>query len=744
VKAVWTVARREVKALFDHPTGYLLLVVFVVVNDFLFFRQTELYGVASLRPMLDLLPWVLMFVVPAVTMRALAEDSRSGTLEVVLAQPLTELELLTGKYLGQVLFLLLALGATFGLPLGLTLGAHMQWGVVFAQYLGSALLIAGLAGVGVWASSVTPNQITAFILGVAVTFVLVLVGLDPLLVGLGPRLGSIAQALGVLGHFQNIARGLIDVRDVAYFVSLAAVFLAFAYRSLLRRKLSPQGAAAKQLRLAVGLLVAAAVLVSLVVQRIGLRLDLSPGSAYTLARSTRQLLRGLPDLVTIKFFASGELPPEVAFLRRDVDDLLHDYRSAGHGKVRLVVRDPSSDTAAIADARQLGIPPVQFNVVGQSSLNVKEGWLGIAVQYAGETKTIPFVRQADDLEYRLTSDIRALAHPARPAIGILEVPGAGTDPSEFQPLDEELRRSYDVRPVTLSDSTPIADSIRAIVALGTPDSLTPAQLARFRAFAARGGSMLVLAGGMSIGSGPAAGGGPGFATPRRVGWNALLKPYGVTIQSDLVYDLISNEHVAMSSQFGRVLLAYPLWLRAVSTKASPVNAEVDGLLAPWTSSLALDTALRRVVVPLFTTTRAGGVEREFAMLEPQREYRRDSLATRMIAALVNPLGGDTTKLPRGRLVVAGTQDIASARFFSGAAENQAFVLNAVDWLAQDEALMAIRSKDRSPPRLAFSSDVAHGFAKYGNVIGIPLLLVGFGGTRLVRRRRLAGKSFDAP
>jgi len=132
------------------------------------------------------------------------------------------------------------------------------------------------------------------------------------------------------------------------------------------------------------------------------------------------------------------------------------------------------------------------------------------------------------------------------------------------------------------------------------------------------------------------------------------------------------------------------------------------------------------------------------MLEPQREYRRDSLATRMIAALVNPLGGDTTKLPRGRLVVAGTQDIASARFFSGAAENQAFVLNAVDWLAQDEALMAIRSKDRSPPRLAFSSDVAHGFAKYGNVIGIPLLLVGFGGTRLVRRRRLAGKSFDAP
>ena len=95
-----TIARREVKAMFDHPTGYVLLVVFISANAFMFFRQAFLNGEASLRPMLDLLPWLFLFFVPAVAMRTLSEDQRSGVLELVLAQPVTELEVLLGKFVG--------------------------------------------------------------------------------------------------------------------------------------------------------------------------------------------------------------------------------------------------------------------------------------------------------------------------------------------------------------------------------------------------------------------------------------------------------------------------------------------------------------------------------------------------------------------------------------------------------------------------------------------------------------------
>src|SRR5207245_6916585 len=171
-----------------------------------------------------------------------------------LAQPITELELLAGKYLGQVSFLVIALALTLTLPLGLALGAHLPVGGLVAQYVVATLLIAGLAAVGIWASSVTSNQITAFILAVAVMFALILVGLDSLIVGLPPRLGAIAASLGVLSHFTGIARGVIDLRDAIYFVTLAALFLVLAYFALLSRKLTAHGQPLRRLRLGTVLL----------------------------------------------------------------------------------------------------------------------------------------------------------------------------------------------------------------------------------------------------------------------------------------------------------------------------------------------------------------------------------------------------------------------------------------------------------------------------------------------------------
>ncbi len=444
-----TIARRELKALVDQPTAYILLVVFTAVNGFLTFRQLELYNVASLRPMLDFLPWLLLFLVPAVTMRALAEDARAGTLEVVLAQPISELELLLGKYVGLVLFLWLALALTLAIPLSLTLGTAPPLGIVVAQYIGAALLILGLAGVGVWASSVTRNQITAFILAVAVMFLLILVGLDPLIVGLPAQLGAIAASLGVLSHFSGINRGVIDLRDAIYFLTLAALFLVFAYFALLSRKLTPQGEALKRLRFGTALLAAVTVVVNLFGRQIGGRIDLTPGRAFTLSRTTRQLMATLPDLVTIKLFTTAALPPEVAFLKRDVDDLLRDYRAAGRGKVKLVFVDPQADTAGLREARSLGIPAVQFNVLGRSELQVKEGYLGIAIRYADGVKTVPFVQQSNDLEYRLTSDIRSLTHADKPAIALGEIsdPVSMRGQRSFSGLREQLERTYAVLPI---------------------------------------------------------------------------------------------------------------------------------------------------------------------------------------------------------------------------------------------------------------------------------------------------------
>ena len=726
MRAIRIIAWRELRALFDHPTAYILLVVFVGLNSFLFFRQLDAYGVASLRPMLDFLPWLFLFLIPAVTMRAIAEDSRSGTIEVLLAQPITELELLLGKYVGQVLFLLIALALTLTIPLGLILGTAPELGIVVAQYVGAGLLAASLAAVGVWASSITRNQITAFIVGVFVMFVLIFVGLDQLIVGLPPRLGAIAASLGVLSHFSQIDRGVIDLRDAVYFVTLAALFLVFAYFVLESRKLTAHGASLQRLRLGTVLLAAAVVVVNLFGGNIGGRLDLTPGHAYTLSPATRQVLRNLPDLVTIKLFVSGELPPEVTFLKRDVDDLVRDYRAAGRGKVKLVIQDPATDSAAGREARTLGIDPVQFNVLGQGELQVKQGYLGIAVRYAEGVKTIPFVQQTGDLEYRLTSDIRALTRPDRPAIAFAEVSDQVSVRTQraFSAVRDQLGRNYTVRSFQLTDSV-IPPEVKVIVVAGTPDSLNAAMTERYRAFLDRGGSMLLMASGMQLSpQGP-------FAFSRLVGWNELLKPYGVSIATNLVYDLASNAQVGLPAQFGRIMVPYPFWLRAISTRASPVNADLPGVLLPWASQIDTSHAQAGTITPLLVTSRASGAEQITASISPDRQFSRDSLRSRIVALAVSPLQSGTQ---RGRIVVVGTADFASDRYAGNSPENVVFVQNAIDWLAQDEALIAIRSKNRAPAPLVFTSVAKRSAVKYGNIIGVPVLLIVLGIVRLLRRR----------
>ena len=702
---VWTIARREVKALFDQPTGYVLLIVFVAINAFLFFRNAYLTNVATLRPMLDFLPWVFLFFGPAIAMRALAEDHKSGLLEIVLAQPVSEAELLLGKYLGVLIVLGIALAATLPIPVGLALGSRLPVGPVVAQYAGAALLAAAVAGVGVWASSLGRSQITAFILAVAVLFVLILVGLDPLLVGLPPLLGTIAARLGVLSHFESIGRGVLDLRDVLYFLSVAAIFLALAYAGLMRRRLAPASGATRRLRTGTLLLCAVLVAVDLAGGEIGGRLDLTPGHAYTLSPATRTIVGALPDLVTVRLFASKELPADFALNKRDVDDLLRDLKAAGHRRIRVIEADPATSPAAASEAQGLGI----------------------VVQYAGQHETIPFIRQTDDLEYRLASIIRNFTRTTKPALVLLVDSTAGS----YEALLQQLDKSYAVTAPNLADSAVKLDGVSVVVAAAGPDSLAPAAVAKLSRYLAGGGSALVLEGGV------VATPQTGYAERRPVRWNALLKPYGVQIAQDMVYDLRANQVVGVPTNFGQILEPYPLFVRGQSTRESPIDADLSEVDMAWASTVDAESAPGRSVVPLIVTSAAAGLVADPLALDPSQRFAATDLGRRVLGVQVAPRPG--TKGPR--LVVIGDAGLANDQFAQRSPGNLAFALNAVDWLAQDEALIAIRAKDRRPPPLLFQSASVRAAVKYANLVVLPILVAAYGVFRLVERRRKAATPY---
>jgi len=225
------------------------------------------------------------------------------------------------------------------------------------------------------------------------------------------------------------------------------------------------------------------------------------------------------------------------------------------------------------------------------------------------------------------------------------------------------------------------------------------------------------------------------ASARPVGWNEVLRPFGLSIKSELEYDLQSNQIVPLRSEFGQVVTPYPLWLRAISTRSSVVNEQSGEVFLPWTSSVDTTGAPPGTVTPLLVTSRAAGSATGTTSLDPRGTFPQYDLHTRLLAAMAAPAAGDSSQPRHGRVIVVGNSGFASDHYASMAPDNLVFALNAVDWLAQDEALIAIRSRDRRPPQLMFTSPMAATIVEYGNVVGLPVLVALLGLIRLVGRRR---------
>ena len=179
-----------------------------------------------------------------------------------------------------------------------------------------------------------------------------------------------------------------------------------------------------------------------------------------------------------------------------------------------------------------------------------------------------------------------------------------------------------------------------MIVIGVPDSVPQAQLAPLRSFL-DSGSVLLMANGMTLSAeAPVASG-------RAVPWNQLLHAYGLSVGSDMVYDLASNAQVGMPTQFGQVLLPYPPWVRALSTRTSAINAELDAVLLPWVSSIDTTLGPRGTVTPLLTSSDAAGLRKDEMILSPTQQFGRDSLARRLLAVQVAPTAqGAQSRCPR--------------------------------------------------------------------------------------------------
>ena len=233
MRQVVHIFRKEFSAYFVSPIAYIVIAIFLLVTGWFFFATFFLFNQASLRAFYVLLPIVFAFVIPAITMRLISEEINVGSDEILLTMPVTIRDVILGKFLASVALVGAMMIPTIAYPLTVSFMGQLDWGPVVGGYVGAVFLGAAFSAVGLFASALTRNQIIAFIIGSATCFTLTLI--DKMLYFLPQSLLGVFAYLGADFHFQNIAKGIIDSRDILYFVSICFVGLYGAYLALLHR-----------------------------------------------------------------------------------------------------------------------------------------------------------------------------------------------------------------------------------------------------------------------------------------------------------------------------------------------------------------------------------------------------------------------------------------------------------------------------------------------------------------------------
>jgi ABC-2 type transport system permease protein len=234
-----SIVLREIKSFFGSPIGYLVIALFLIGNGlFLWVFEGEYNilntGFADLTPFFTLAPWILIFLIPAVTMRSFSDEKKQGTLELLLTKPISLWEIVNGKFLGAFLLIIMAIIPTFiyvevvwnlGSPEG-----NLDLGSTLGSYFGLLFLIAAYSAIGIFTSSISENQIVSFIIAVFLCFFFYF-GFQGLVTIL-PRFSSFISYFGMQDHYKSMSRGVIDTRDVIYFISIAVLFLSFTVFNL--------------------------------------------------------------------------------------------------------------------------------------------------------------------------------------------------------------------------------------------------------------------------------------------------------------------------------------------------------------------------------------------------------------------------------------------------------------------------------------------------------------------------------
>ncbi|WP_255695535.1 gliding motility-associated ABC transporter substrate-binding protein GldG [Pedobacter sp. MC2016-14] len=743
---MYAVFKRELFSLLNSLMAYITIGVFLLAAGLLlwFFPDTSIlaYGYAELTGFFSLSPFLFIFLIPAITMRSFAEERREDTYVLLATRPLRSWEIILGKYLACFVLLVFTLLPTLvyyysvyelAMPLG-----NVDSGAIIGSYLGLLLLGSVFVAIGIFASSITKNQVVAFAIAVFICFI-TYSGFDALgQIFSGSGIERIFTYLSINEHYQSMSRGVLDTRDLSYFLTLIAVFLGLTSLTVGRFKW--------------GFLLVLLFL-NIVTAFAYTRFDFTKEKRFTLTDKTRELLKKSTKEFSITVFLDGDMPAAFKRLQQATRDLLNDYK-AYNAEVKVTFVDPLSglpvneQDTVMQHLYAIGIEATNLNIKNDNGFEQKTVFPMALVQCDGRQIAVKLLQNQDasgsyeeninnsiqNLEYSFTSAIRKVVTGINPRIGFTEGNGELSD-LQLSDAMKSLSDSYEVGRVNLQSITRAGlDKLKLLVVAKPQQEFTEAEKYKLNYFISRGGSVVWSIDQVSADLDSLKGKGEQLAFNKKLNLDDMLFTYGARVNYNLLADANCVEiPLAMSSGGSQSQIQMAPWVYYPLLLPDSTNSlvkNIDALRAEFVSTvdtIGVKGIVKKVILrsSAFNKLHAAPKLLSLQMVAEQPDPREYASTPQPVAVLLEgefpsvfmnravPEGiTEPYEVPavskRAKMIVIGDGDLFKNqistkdnsifplgfdRYTQNNYGNKVFLLNVADYLCNEESLISLRNKE---------------------------------------------------
>jgi len=555
---MWILFRKEISGFFSSLTGYVVIAVFLwALNGSIWLLKNPLNvisnGYATLQPLFFLAPWIFLFLVPAITMRMISEEKRSGTLDLLLTRPVSEFQIILAKFLASWALVLFSLIPTlvwfWSVSRMASPAGNVDMGGTWGSYIGLLFLGGIYAAIGIFASSLTQNQVVAFILAVFLSF-LMFRGFE--FVGNSAASGKAALMISKVGieyHYGSMSRGVLDSRDMLYFLLVAGLFIMGARWVLKsrfkKRKILPE----------LVVVFAVVILISWFSGMKFFRIDLTSEKRFTLSQSSRQLLKELDGVVYVRIYLEGEMPAEFIHFRNNIEDLMDECRAYAGGDLQYEFVNLYDEPNEEVRSRMIGELYDRGLKVTSIQLKDREGgsstrilFPGALVSYGNFSMPVNLLKNnpaldhqtnlsnsMQTLEYEFMRAIHSLTLDHVPKIAFIEGHGE-LDSLQTHSLMDELKNFFQVDRGYIRGNLEALMNYNALVIARPLGMFSEADKFAIDQYIMHGGKVLFFLDPVNPFADSLTGG-TTVALANQVGLEDMLFKYGIRINYNLVADM---------------------------------------------------------------------------------------------------------------------------------------------------------------------------------------------------------------